>query len=78
MIRLSKLAVPIQVEFGRWIPRNTTGALRLVASNIADTDLARGRRALPDEYEAMGFFYPELSQSSRDPYAESTSVILTD
>jgi len=40
-------------------------ALRLVASNIADTDLARGRPLLRDKYNAMGFFYPEASQSSR-------------
>ncbi len=45
-------------------------ALRLVASSIADTDLARGRQALRDKYDAMGFFYPEVSQSSRDPYAK--------
>jgi hypothetical protein len=28
--------------------------LRLVASSIADTDLARGRQALRDKYDAMG------------------------
>lgn len=45
-------------------------ALRLVASKIADTDLARGRQALRDKYDAMGFFYPEVYESSRDPYAK--------
>jgi hypothetical protein len=45
-------------------------ALRLVTSKIADNDLARSRRTLRDRYDAMGFFYPEASQSSRDPYAK--------
>jgi len=44
--------------------------LRLVASSIADTDLARGRQTLRDRYDAMGFFYPEGSQNSCDPYAK--------
>jgi hypothetical protein len=46
-------------------------ALRLVVAAIADIDLARGRQSLRDKYEAMGFFLPEPSENSRDPFAKS-------
>ena len=48
--------------------RTLPAALRLAASDIADTDLARGRQTLRDKFEAMGLFYPEVSES--DPYAK--------
>ena len=48
--------------------RTLPAALRLAVSDIADTDLARGRQTLRDKFEAMGLFYPEVSES--DPYAK--------
>jgi hypothetical protein len=44
-------------------------ALKLVATNIAEVDLARGRDALSRKFEVADFFLADVIGSSRDPYA---------
>jgi hypothetical protein len=46
-------------------------ALKLVIAHTSSADVARRRPTVRAEYEGMGFFLPEPSENSRDPFAKS-------